>query len=89
MKIVIEFYRIREADEAHAMVGRETAEAIDLADAIEIARQLSATLNMPQRPDALLITDGEGNKLYSGRLDGGGNSGARLTPNREGPQQRN
>ena len=40
MKIMIEFYRTREADDAHAVLGRETAEAADLDDAIEIARPL-------------------------------------------------
>lgn len=68
MRIVIEFYRIREADDAHAVVGRETAEAADLDDAIEIARHLSQTLDMPQRPDAMTVTDGDGNTLYSGLL---------------------
>lgn len=57
MKIVIEFYRTRETDEAHAVVGRETAEVGDLDDAIEVARQLSRTIDMPQRPDAMTITD--------------------------------
>lgn len=71
MKIVIEFYRIGDADEAHAIVGRETAEAADLDGAIEIARQLSQTLDMPQRPDAMTITDARGATLYSGALVSG------------------
>ena len=48
MKVVIEFYRTRETDDAHAVVGRETVEAVDLANAIEIAHLLSQTLDMPQ-----------------------------------------
>lgn len=36
MRIVIEFYRTREKDDAHAVIGRETAEAADLDDAIDI-----------------------------------------------------
>ncbi|HZQ01308.1 MAG TPA: hypothetical protein VFB13_17315 [Reyranella sp.] len=40
MKVVIEFYRIREADHAHAIVGREIADATDLDDAVEIAQRL-------------------------------------------------
>jgi hypothetical protein len=68
MKIVIEFYRTREADNAHAVVGRETAEAADLADAIGVAWHLSQRLSMPQQPDAFSITDGEGNTLHSGPL---------------------
>jgi hypothetical protein len=65
MKITIEFYRTREADDAHAVVGRETADVIDLDEAIHIARLLSLTLNMPQRPDAMSISDSKGNRLYS------------------------
>src|SRR5436853_639521 len=53
MKFVIEFYRIRAADDAHAVVGREMALATGLDDAIEIARLLARTLNMPQWPDAV------------------------------------
>jgi hypothetical protein len=44
MKIVIEFYRTRNADDAHAVIGRETKEAVNTDDAIEVARQLSQTL---------------------------------------------
>jgi len=68
MNMVIEFFRIQEADDAHAIVGREIADAIDLDDAIEMARHLWQTLDMPQRPDAMTISDSEGNKLYSGRF---------------------
>ncbi|TPK62435.1 hypothetical protein FJ930_26800 [Mesorhizobium sp. B2-4-15] len=70
MKIVVEFYRTRAADDAHALIGREAAEAADLDDAIEIARRLAQTLNMPQRPDAMMIADAKGAKLYSGVLIG-------------------
>lgn len=49
MKIVIEFYRTRNVDDAHAVVGRERKEAVNAGDAIETARQLSQTLDMPQR----------------------------------------
>lgn len=66
MRIVIEFYRTRDTDDAHAVVGRETVEAADLDDAMEVARQLSQTLDMPQRPDAMTITDATGTTLYSG-----------------------
>jgi hypothetical protein len=65
MKIVIEFYRTRNADDAHAIVGRETKEAVNT----ELARQLSQTLDMPQRPDAMTITDANGATLYSGVID--------------------
>ena len=69
MKIVIEFYRIREAEDVRAVVGQETANAADLDDAIEIARQLSQTLDMPQRPDAISISDDDRNELYVHRFD--------------------
>lgn len=74
MKIVIEFYRTRKADDAHAVVGREMTQATDLDDAIEIARHLSQNLDMPQHPDALAITDEGGNRLYCGVLSANENS---------------
>ncbi len=66
MKFVVEFYRTRQTDDAHAVVGRETIEAGDLANAIDMARGLSQTLDMPQRPDAIEITDLSGAALFSG-----------------------
>jgi len=69
MQVVIEFYRTRNKDDAHAVVGRETREAIDLAGAIETAQLLAKTLDMPQRPDAMTIADVNGNKLHIGSLD--------------------
>lgn len=75
MKLVIEFYRVREIDDAHAVVGRETAVAADLGEAIRIARRLSHTLDMPQQPDAMAISDGRGTVLYQGLLDIAGKSG--------------
>nr|WP_048648917.1 hypothetical protein [Nitratireductor soli] len=70
MQVVIEFYRTRATDDAHAVIGRETTEAADLDEAMEIARQLSRILDMPQRPDAMTITDaGVGARLYCGVID--------------------
>ncbi|PSJ56752.1 hypothetical protein [Kumtagia ephedrae] len=69
MKIVIEFYRTRWQDDARAILGREMDEAADVEGAIRIARSLSRTLSMPQRPDAVSIADIDGNEIYSGRLD--------------------
>jgi hypothetical protein len=80
MKIVIEFYRTRNADDAHAIVGRETNEAVDTEDAIEVARLLSQTLNMPQRPDAMTITEANGAILYSGIIDADAPHEERLEP---------
>jgi hypothetical protein len=69
MKFVIEFYRTRETDDAHAVVGREVMEAVDLDNAIELARLLSQTLDMPQQPDAIAIPDLSGAALFSGIVD--------------------
>jgi len=69
MQIVIEFYRTRDADGAHAVVARETMEAADLDEAMDVARRLSQTLDMPQRPDAMTITGATGAVLYSGVID--------------------
>ena len=80
MQIVIEFYRTRDADEAHAVVGRETAEAADLGDAMTVALQLSQTLDMPQRPDAMAITDACGAVLYRGVLDAGASTEGSIRP---------
>lgn len=68
MQVVIEFYRTRDADDAHALVGRESAEAAGTEDAIAIARRLALTLDMPQRPDAMSVTSAAGKLLYSGDL---------------------
>lgn len=65
MKVVIEFYRTRAADDAHALIGRETALAADLDEAIAIARLLARTLNMPQWPDAVTISEADGASIYS------------------------
>ncbi|MER8957363.1 hypothetical protein [Mesorhizobium sp. M0701] len=80
MKIVIEFYRTRNSDDAHAVVGRETAQAANLDHAIEVARLLAKTLNMPQQPDAMTIVDANGATLYSGVLATEAINEKRLTP---------
>jgi hypothetical protein len=49
-------------------------------DAIEVARQLSQTLDMPQRPDAMTITDANGATLYSGVIDAEAAHEERLQP---------
>lgn len=71
MKVILEFYRTREADDAHAVIGRETADAVDIADAIRLAQRLLRTLAMPQRPDGMSISDSEGRTLYSGAFEAG------------------
>jgi hypothetical protein len=66
MRVVIEFYRTRDADDAHAVVGREIVETVDLGGAIAIGRLLARTLDMPQRPDAMTVADTCGKILFSG-----------------------
>lgn len=66
MRIVIEFYRTRDVDDAHAVVGRETVEVDDLDGAIAAARLLAQTLDMPQHPDSMTITDTDGKMHYCG-----------------------
>jgi hypothetical protein len=68
MEFTIEFCRIRESDDAHAVVGRETVRAADVDAAVEAARQLGRTLDMPQLPDAIRIKDRRGAVLFAGPL---------------------
>ncbi|MBD0413072.1 hypothetical protein [Oryzicola mucosus] len=71
MKVTIEFYRTRAEDDAHAIVGREVTEAHDLDDAIRITRLLTLTLDMPQKPDAVAISDAFGKRIYLAVLEAG------------------
>jgi hypothetical protein len=80
VKIVIEFYRTRARDNAQAVVGRETREASDLEEAVLIARALSVSLDMPQLPDCMSITDVEGNRLYSGQFGANDNPEEGISP---------
>lgn len=68
MRIMIEFYRTRPQDDAHALVARERAEAGDLEEALAIAYRLLQSLSMPQLPDAVTVTDDSGATLHSGPL---------------------
>lgn len=70
LNFVIEFYRQREADEAHAMLDRVSLEAPNLRAAWEAAGSLFHTLAMPQIPDGVRICDEEGAELYAGPADG-------------------
>ncbi|MCB4767304.1 hypothetical protein LGR54_01685 [Ancylobacter sp. Lp-2] len=80
MQFVIEFYRTRERDYAHAVVGRETVDAVDLDAAIGLARSLAQSLEMPQRPDALGIVDENGHTLHSCTFDAALGQEERLSP---------
>lgn len=64
MKVVIRFFRVREADGAHAAVGCETVDAVDQDDAVAQATRLLDTLDMPQRPDGVTITDADGTPFH-------------------------
>ncbi|MGE0714130.1 MAG: hypothetical protein AB7P02_01700 [Alphaproteobacteria bacterium] len=79
---MVAFYRIREGDGAQAVVGREEVEAANLADAIVIAGYSVRTLNMPQFPDAMTVTDGNGVELYSSALVSGEDGGPAIRPPR-------
>jgi hypothetical protein len=61
---IIEFFRIRDADEAHATLDRVEHDTNDLEDAKVRAQSLFETLDMPQKPDALRILDRDGDEVF-------------------------
>ncbi len=61
---IIEFFRVRDADGAHATLDRVAHDATDLEDAKVRARSLFETLDMPQRPDAVRILDQDGDEVF-------------------------
>jgi len=71
MKVFIEFYRVRESDDAHAILGRVTCDAIDSDAAIGMARSLFRTLDMPQEPDRFRVFDESGNEFFRGTAEPG------------------
>ena len=64
MTFTIEFFRIRERDNAHATLDRITHIASDLDGAKVKARSLFETLNPPQIPDGLRILDENGHEVF-------------------------
>ncbi|WP_457093188.1 hypothetical protein [Microvirga sp. P5_D2] len=64
---MIEFFRIRDMDEAHATLDRVEYDTTDLEDAKVRARSLFETLNMPQKPDGLRILGQNGDEVFSWR----------------------
>jgi hypothetical protein len=64
MMFTIEFFRIREKDNAHAMLDRITHIASDLESAKVKAKSLFDTLNLPQNPDGLRILDQDGHEMF-------------------------
>jgi hypothetical protein len=64
MMFAIEFFRIRESDNAHARLDRITHIASDLESAKVKAKSLFDTLNLPQNPDGLRILDEAGHEVF-------------------------
>ena len=64
MMFIIEFFRIREKDNAHATLDRITHIASDLESAKVKAKSLFDTLNLPQNPDGLRILDQDGHEVF-------------------------
>lgn len=74
MKVVIEFYRTREKDKAHAVLGRVVRLVPNLEDAVGTAWSLIETLEMPQAPDEFSISDDAGNTLIRYPVEASGSS---------------
>jgi hypothetical protein len=61
---IIEFFRVRDTDGAHATLDRVAHDTTDLEDAKVRAQSLFETLDMPQRPDAVRILDQDGDEVF-------------------------
>jgi hypothetical protein len=61
---IIEFFRVRGTDEAHAILEQVEDDAMELEDAKVRAMSLFETLVMPQMPDAVRILDHNGDELF-------------------------
>ena len=64
MMFIIEFFRVRDTDEAHAILDRVEHDTTDLDGAKVRALSLFETLDMPQKPDALRIMDHNGDEVF-------------------------
>ena len=64
---IIEFFRLRDADGAEAILDWVEHDTADLEQAKVRARSLFDTLDMPQKPDALRITDRDGAEVFAWR----------------------
>jgi hypothetical protein len=62
-QFTIEFYRIRERDDAHATLERVAIIAPDLDSAKTKAASMFDSLDMPQKPDGFRILDFAGDEL--------------------------
>jgi hypothetical protein len=65
VQVIIEFYRVRPGDGAHATLDRITQIVPDLASAKVRAKSLFETLDMPQTPDGLRILDSDGTEVFA------------------------
>ena len=64
MQFTIEFFLLREDDDAHATLDRITLIGTDL-EAVKVkAKSFFETLNMPQKPDGLRILDQDGDEVF-------------------------
>jgi hypothetical protein len=63
-QFTIEFYRIRDRDDAHATLERVAVIAPDLDSAKIKANSMFDNLEMPQKPDGFRILDYAGDELY-------------------------
>ena len=61
---IIEFFRVRDTDQAHATLGRVEHDTTNLEDAKVRARSLFETSDMPQKPDALRVVDERGDEVF-------------------------
>jgi hypothetical protein len=66
MMITIEFYRTRDADDAHAVLARVNRDVTDETAAPRVARMLVRTIDLPQEPDEMVVCDAAGRALYRG-----------------------
>lgn len=67
---IIEFFRVRDTDQAHATLGRVEHDTTDLEDTKVRAQSLFETLDMPQKPDALRVVDERGEEVFVWRPEG-------------------
>jgi hypothetical protein len=66
---IIEFFRVRNTDQARAVLGRIELDTTDLEDAKVRAQSLFEILDMPQRPDALRVIDERGEEVFVWRRE--------------------
>jgi hypothetical protein len=63
MLFTIEFFSLREEDDAHATLDRIKQSGTDL-EAVKVKAKSLFDLNMPQKPDGLRILDQDGDEVF-------------------------